>query len=390
MPTVPCLEVNDRRFRARVAMLAERERSLADGSLHAICRALLGAFPAVAVEAMAHIPNKWLEEQPASRTTLDVLMPEPHPVDCDWRFDAPTAEFLALNAATEGRSLCLGTPSVFTAIAARGGGAHLVDRNPFLARYIACDERCTFENGDVATIAPTNEKFRTAVLDPPWYLGSYDLFIRHAVDRLARPGILFVTLFRELTRPGAADERSQLLARLRELGRTSILDRAAVYTTPRFEEEVLRRLRLPALPAWRAADIVRVDVGEAGEWNQAPTQGDAEPTWRRFLLGDQVVAVMDRPGDDVPIHHEAPPTSLLGYELESVSRRDPARGGLTIWTSRNRAAIAQGTTRIAACLAEVADQSQAGWFTKPALTEGDHQAFADLAADLDIPSRRAR
>lgn len=369
--------------------MVERERCLAGGSLHRICQALQGAFPAVAVEAMEHIPGEWSEERPASKTTLDLQMPEPHPVDCDWRFDAHTAESLAREASTAGRVLCLGTPSVFAAIVARGGQAHLVDRNPFLARHLQHDDRSTFQIGDVAALAPTGTSFDAAVIDPPWYPGCYDLFISRAIARLVRPGILFVTLFRELTRPGAQRERSELLARLQKLGRTSILDREAVYATPRFEEEVLRRLRLPALPAWRAADVVRVEVGEDGRWDLSPTMDEIGSTWRRFLVGEQVVTVMNRPDDDGPIHYEAPRTLEHGFALRSVSSRDPARVGVTVWTSRNRAAVARGTFRIAAGLAEMACEAQARPTPRPALTESDRRAFAALAADLDIPFRKA-
>lgn len=382
---VLCVSGDDQRFREYVAALVERERRLAGRSLQEICQALQGAFPAMALEALACVPGDWPEGRQVSRTTLDLQMPEPHPIDHDWRFEAPSAEALADQVAAEGRVLCLGTPSVFAAIAARGGRAHLVDRNPFVVRHLPHSERCSFEISDVATMEPAGEPFRAAVLDPPWYLHCYDLFISRAVARLARPGILLVTLFRELTRPGALRERSDLLARLEKLGRTSILDREVIYATPRFEEEVLRRLGLPALPAWRAADVVRVEVDKDGRWDVSPPRHNVGPTWHRFLVGDQVVAVMNRPADDMPICYKAPNVFGHGFALQSVSRRDPARADITVWTSRNHAAVASGTIRIAALLAEVTPEARTRSSLGATLTEDDRRAFARLATDLDIP-----
>ena len=64
--------------------------------------------------------------------------------------------------------------------------------------------------------------------------------------------------FRELTRPAARSERAELLSKLNALGIATVLDVQAVYQTPPFEAELLAQSDLPALPAWRAADVVRV------------------------------------------------------------------------------------------------------------------------------------
>lgn len=58
-----------------------------------------------------------------------MVRPDPHPLDFDWRFDAPSIESLARRI-PKGRTLLLGCPSVAEAIAGAGQEVTLIDWQP--------------------------------------------------------------------------------------------------------------------------------------------------------------------------------------------------------------------------------------------------------------------
>jgi hypothetical protein len=160
----------------------------------------------------------------------------------------------------------------------------------------------------------------------------------------------------------------------------------AVYATPRFEGEVLRRLGLPPLPAWRAADLIRVTLNGSAR-RPARIRGRSRPspgTWSRFIIGDQVVAVADRGRDDGPILYEPPSPTIHNFALDSVSARDARRNAITIWTSRNLGANATGTRRIATVLSGRAHATSISSVPPegPLLMTHDRHMVEQLARDL--------
>jgi hypothetical protein len=374
-------------FLHRVSQAAREAILLSDGP-QLLCRALRGAFPGLAADSLrseANDARTYTIADTWRRSPLDLALPEPHPVDFDWRFDAATAEWLARSTSMQGRVLCLGTPTVFEAIAAQGGRAHLIDWNPLLGDYLPRNERCSFQIADLNKELEIDGQFDAVVLDPPWYSDFYNLWFAQALSLLTRPGMLFVTLFRELTRPGADRDRAELLSHLSTFGSATILETDAVYATPRFEAEVLAHLQLPGLPAWRAADIVRVDVHrEVAHLPFVSCPMKDGLIWQRFVVGNQVVALKHHVSDFGPISYSPPRPLNDSFMLTNVSRRDPHREGVTVWTSRNRAAIATGTCRIATLLQMISSKASSLPMDPHFIVDEDRRTFAQLIHDLGL------
>jgi len=380
------LRSDEGNYRERLDQAVVAARALANVDPQRFWRALRGTFPAEVGYLLRQSGDNVARHAGASSDASDVscFFPEPHPLDYDWRFEPSTAERIAEIASAHGRVLCLGTPAVFQAIAARKGHAHLIDRNSLIESFLAKAQNCTFEITDLADAPRTRQQFDAAVLDPPWYLPCYELWLSRALAALARPSVIFVTIFRDLTRPGADREREQLLTALSALGRTKHVGDVA-YSTPRFEAEVLERIGLPTMPSWRMADLVRVETTAASE---GLTLAPAKPTkklfqWQRYIIGGQVVAVRTPAHDNGPITYVYPRKPASGTDLMSVSRRYPSRVGLTVWTSRNRAVAATGTGRIAAFFASISGSRNLPGSTQ-LITCEDRVALGHLTADLRL------
>jgi hypothetical protein len=309
-----------------------------------------GAFPDLVRKGVPGDIESGIATPSSARAAFDLKAPEPSPVDFDWRFDERTASRLAeALIASNRRVLCVGTPTVYAAIADRGGDAFLIDRNPLLAPSLAAG---TFLITDLSTEEGVGMligcQFDAAIIDPPWYPEAYDLSLSRTLPLLRSEAEIFVVMFRRFTRPSAQEERAELLKRFESLGRVSSGHFDAVYSTPPFEQEVLARLGLPFMPTWRAGDIIKIELhSEPNTSIFDPNRWPVE-RWERFDLGDQVIAIKEVLADRGPIliADEFP------SEIRSVSQRDPARERYTVWTSKGKAAVVTGTRRLLALLSK--------------------------------------
>jgi Probable N6-adenine methyltransferase len=323
--------------------------SLSASEFQALCRDMDGAFPDLVREGLSGHVELGIATQTSAKSEFDVKAPEPSPIDFDWRFDERTASRLAdvLIGDSNRRVLCVGTPTVYGAITGRGGSAFLIDRNPLLTPNLAPG---TFLINDLSTVdglaALIDCQFDAAIIDPPWYPEAYDLWLSRTLPLLRSRAEVFVIMFRRFTRPRAREERAELLKRFQSFGHVSLARFEAVYSTPRFEQEVLARLGLPFMPTWRAGDIIKIKLHSDPIVSILDPNGWPLERWERFALGDQVIAIREVPTDCGPIliADEFP------FEVHSVSQRNPARGHYTVWTSKGKAAVVSGTKRLSAIL----------------------------------------
>src|SRR5690606_27860942 len=132
-----------------------------------ICRAMRGAFPTDVARRLSRIRIKPGHSNEV-REHSHPGWPEPHPIDFDWRFTDPTADFLAEQVGTFQDVLCIGTPTVFARLAAAGRPACLVDRNPLLASAFNVTSPARIVAADVNEVDLSHCRFDAAILDPPW------------------------------------------------------------------------------------------------------------------------------------------------------------------------------------------------------------------------------
>ena len=332
---------------------ADGARTLSDFSSNA-----QGAFPTV-VAARLEALGIPVAPDPGLGPLAQQPDPELHPLDFEWYFSRQCADRLAAMLASRGgHILCLGAPTVAEALAARGHDAVLVDRNPLVrARLGAVAARLDLRTHDLDAPLEATHQFDAVFFDAPWYPEIEELWLWQA-SRAVRPGgLILFSLLPQLVRPTATEDRSAILAEAAALGRATVLEGALRYDTPLFEAEALDACGLPRLPAWRVADLVRIDdVHNAA--SRKPPEGDIADTWDTWVIGSQVVKLR-RTGHDNPAGGIGMIPGARGWAYKSVSRREGHRELIDLWTSRNRVARVGARREVATALDALARNSDA-------------------------------
>jgi hypothetical protein len=368
LQNAPSEHIYKERIKQRIALAIGR----GDITLESICRASEGASPLDVLSAIADLKLSLepasIEETTRKHVRSTSSLPEPHPIDFEWRFNETTARHLAEHAhQLGGRVACLGTPTVFRHLHSHNPDPVLIDRNPFLYRYLATQSHrrivladLRFSISDLAV-----GTFDVILMDPPWYGAHVETWLVRALE-IAHPGtVIILTLFPRLVRLHAAEERKRLIKALRGLGTLARLRFKAIYETPLFESATLQALGIPPLVEWRAADLVRIAVSDP--LPKCRSIAPEEPTWHRFLVKDQVIALRtDAPQNGVPSIY--PVYEDSSFVLRSVSARESIRDTIDLWTSRNRCARVSGTEHLRHILIAVERAQSLG--LDPRLYEG--------------------
>jgi hypothetical protein len=286
-------------------------------------------------------------------------LPVPHPLDYDWRFSASTADHLA--AVCERLSarkpiMLLGAPTVLSALQRGRVPAVLLDANPAIVGSFAHEGRyqalqCDFRQDPLPRLVAS-----VVLLDPPWY-GEHELLFFWAAAQLCTPGAwALVCLPGEGTRPGVAGETARALRAARRWGlHVETHERGALgYVSPPFERNALGAAGLPNLPdEWRHGDLVVLRASGVPVRDPAPETMTTR--WPEVAVGR--VRFRLRPSDSAPFRRIRPRLTQVveGDVLDSVSRRDPRRATVDVWTSGNRVFGCQSLGPLHSILQAVAD-----------------------------------
>jgi hypothetical protein len=358
----------------------------------ALVRALPGVYPAEVARALRRLGATL--PMPKSELVQVPLGPTPHPADGDWRFDRVTCaaltEEVVQRCGAGGKGTLIGCPSLYLPTRARVTRVSLIEDNVawhdwFQRRGVGIPldgARCLWANDVI-------------VADPPWYLPEYRYLLSLA-GRLAKShGTLLMAWPAEGTRPGLDEERSEMLGAAARCGWELVETRplALGYTTPWYEAQALAAAGVPVLRDWRRGDLAVFERTE----QEALDQLDRPPRpWTSARLGFAELRLRRAaalPGEAdprlVPI--------VAGDVLASVSRRDPAREHVRVWTAGNRVfgcartdllleLVAARTVgfraacaRIERILARGLDSSERGW----CLEAWDHLVVLDEAERRD-------
>lgn len=349
------------------------------------------------------VPTALTVERPHSRSPAkieapSIILPEPHPHDFDWRFDASTTsklvDLMCQNLPPYGRILLIGAPSLFAAMVQLGDDAPpttLVDWNqslnlvfdnaslPSHLRFICVDLLHQALPSDM-------EPVDIVVCDPPWYPEYYRIFLGQGASLIRVGGVVYVSLFPVNTRPGAADDRAQVLGALQASG-LHIRDLSAgalAYRTPAFERTSLQSVGLTSLSAWRRGDLLTlwkvrsVAFGGAGV-DALPSPVSSDETWFEVLIGARKVKVRG-PFDDADDYPE-----LISIEpndvLPTVSRRYIGRSAIGLWLWDNRVYEVRGRTAFRSALRALSGPSSPApipWH----VTWAHHSRAVEILEDL--------
>lgn len=328
---------------------------------------------------------------------LDEILPLPHPLDYEWRFDPQTRIMLAQRckklAGAQGPIALLGTPTLAPALRSHSGDVLLLDANARLMAALANARQLgtiQWAAADLAAFSPPRSwQHRAAVVvcDPPWYPEGFATFLC-AASALIRPGGAVLVIVPDvLTRPTVAEELEDLRALARQLRfATEAVEPCAVrYRTPFFEYRALRAASVRVIPLdWRAGTLWQLT-----STGLAPSMPSGR---RRASAASNVAAETTINGVRLRVLRGRPilpgvlalRTVVPGDTLPTVSRRHPARSSATLWTSGNT-------------VLECADPGLAGLLLEH-VTDGDGNRLghdrdrlaAEFARRFDLPVRDVR
>jgi hypothetical protein len=305
---------------------------------------LRGTDPVVVRQVIAMSPDvetrvTWT---PLTSKTVPWLsrLPVPHPLDYDWRFTHATLRDLCNRISVQGSAALLGAPSVWHALHEEIGGpsAQLFDAN---ASLLGNNSAMSLTLCDLVRdeIAAPSTGYDVVLADPPWYPDALRGFTWNAAQLVKMGGTILLSMPPLGTRPGIAEERRDFLSWVVGLGlsQTESHDGTLLYEMPPFERNALRALDLLRFVPhdWRAGDLLifrRTGVPSVPK----PRAVRADGTWtERVIQGVRFRVRIDIA--DVPQAIPSLMSIVDGDILSSVSRRDPRRAGVRVWTSGNRA-----------------------------------------------------
>jgi hypothetical protein len=292
------------------------------------------------------------EMKPSRRIMLD------HPVDFEWRFTRTAVsrvlEELRRRLAYPRRPtiLCLGCPSVY--LAGRDMSDltfHLCDKNGRIIGQI--EEALELQSHDLSQAILSNITADAAVIDPPWYLPFYRLFIWAACHRIPIGGYILLSFPPEGTRASAASEFTTLKKWCEAIGlRFETRNRNYLpYRSPLFEVNALREEGILNFPLnWRRGDLVifrkefQFEI-ERPEFPKFPYE------WQEIHVGPQRVKVLTTM-PTAPVLLEAVGPSEV---LPSVSSRHILRAAANVVTSGNRFLKTSTPDLLIECFQKIAD-----------------------------------
>jgi hypothetical protein len=268
---------------------------------------------------------------------IESAMPEPHPLDFDWRFavrSLPVFDRLLaeLDASTIG---ILGAPTLYLHMLKSRAIVHLYDKNAQLVDKFIEGGFSTVTHCDLFEDQLATEAYDAVVADPPWYLDHYFAFIDGARQLLKPEGHLLLSMLPRLTRPSAANDRKAIVdyAFGRGFDLWQVLPAALSYESPPFELAALKAEGIE-LSRWRSGDLFAFVLTTRDTIPMARQDSPAVDRWESFEIGKTVVRVKVRSADNEEFHFE--PVSPSGdLHLHSVSRRSPVRPSIDVWSSRN-------------------------------------------------------
>jgi hypothetical protein len=388
------LDLDDADFRSTVAgwLRALENDVLVD--LNAVFELSPGVYPTTLIELWRQeLGRRHLRPLPVmpgpSDAQHDDRLPVGHPVDADWRFAPESAAELvelALDRIEPEAPLAhIGAPSTFLrCVLSRGQRQHiLIDRNTAVIDALIAhgiDSPHLIVGADLEAIDRLHFCAGAAIVDPPWYLGDTLLFLA-AASSACRPNATIVLCQPTgATRPGVNEERDTLLNRVSELGLEfhTLRSGAVRYVMPHFEAVSLRAaMNGAAIPVtWRRGDLLLFKRASGSYPIPLPRPRDAK--WQEARFGPVRIKLAEEP--------TGPELGVLvpGDVLKTVSRRDPIRKLIGLWTSGNRVFTVANPILLGRLISLCETDLMSGQFTlQSTLHRAEHlQVDRDVATHL--------
>lgn len=270
-------------------------------------------------------------------------LPEPHPLDFDWRFTRATLGELKLRlgASQTDRVAILGAPTLYRCLVDSGVDAWLLDKNPHVTEDLRGKGYGSVVECDLLELPDLSTGFDLAAADPPWYVEHYEAFLDAGRKLLVPGGKLLLSVLPRLTRPSAPADRFRVLECALNLGFDLVEASAGAlhYASPPFEIEALRAEGI-VIDDWRTGDlfsfVLRSSALRSSNSNSAKeNKGRRGVQWQTLQLGKTTIKIGVEPRSGLAPFDYQPVSPTGDPRLHSVSRRSPVRPKINVWTSRN-------------------------------------------------------
>jgi len=355
------------------------------------------------------LPIREKEETSEHWHARRISLPEPHPLDYDWRFSVATSRYLTELVVTEtlndGVVLLLGAPSLLAEIVQLKNPPRttLIDKSRELVDYLSQFElpksvNVIAHNLLQGSLWESDRKANVVVCDPPWYVEHYIAFLAQAAYSASIGATIVVSLLPMNTRPNVSQDRWEILDKAYRLGLgiQSIENDRVEYEIPEFELVSLRSAGIDTSVNWRRGDLVifrkishlpKEAILEVA--SSAYSVGSEDLDWSEILLGKHKVKLRG-PFDDY-----LTPPELISIEendiLPTVSRRYKGRESVDIWFWDNRVFGLKGKSSFWAALHTLAGRPIPT--SLEGVSEENHQRALTLLREklvhIDIRSTQA-
>ena len=331
-------------------------------ALNSIARlTTIGQIPKLVLDkANAYISQP--VEMRLDKPTLQTL-PVPHPLDYSWRFSRNSVDYI-LEICEELKSskvriILLGTPTILLYLKDNFSEEDfvLVDSDPLLTRTMATlRPKARIQCQNLSIDNCFSAKGDIIVVDSPWYPEYMYSFLCIASKIINNGGIVLLSFPAEGTRPNIKQEWDKTLNWANNLG-LSLIDikkSELSYTSPPFERNALSAIGIKTVPSdWRKSNLV---IFRSVKKNATPNYRIPEPqnNWCEQILGN--VRIRVRVGSETQFTDPSLNSIVAGDILPSVSRRDPRRQNVDIWTSGNRVFSCKGKVTLVNILKSIVQE----------------------------------
>ncbi len=188
------------------------------------------------------------------------------------------------------------------------------------------------------------EDFDCIIMDPPWYQDYYELFLLRATEILKHGGLLHTALFPAFAKTHGLQERAAIFNFIQNRGLhlISLLNGILEYEAPMFEKQTLSTTNFDNVPhSWRKGDLAT--LFQACKYGRDHTLQVETDEWKEFIVGSSKLKVRIPAG--TISHYVAPsitPVEKDGPYFRSISRKDPKRAQIGLWTSKQQAFSIKG------------------------------------------------